>query len=61
MVILNYPSWIRDNVTLGHGHKKKDEQGWNAKSSGMKMTTTDNAWLGWTKRESRKKDLGFVT
>ena len=40
MVILNYPSWISDGVRLGLGHKKKDDQGWNARSSGMETTST---------------------
>ena len=24
------------------------------------MITTENAWLGWTKADSRKKDLGSM-
>ena len=35
----------------GFDSGKKDQQGWNARSSGMK-TTTENAWLGWTKEKS---------
>ena len=48
-------------MRLGLGRRKKDEQGWNAMSSGMKTTTTDNAWSGWTKRGFRKKDFSSVT
>ena len=47
MVILNYLSWICDDMRLGLGHKKKDEQGWNARSSGMKTTSIE--MLGWDK------------
>ena len=45
-------------MRLGLDHRKKDEQWWNARSSGIKKTTIENAWSGWTKEDSRKKDLG---
>ena len=61
MVILNYSSWICDDMRLNLDCRKKNEQGWNARSFGMKMTIIDNAWSGWTKGDSKKKNLGSVT
>ena len=48
-------------MRLGLSRRKKDVQGQNARSSGMKMTIIENAWPGWTEEDSRKKDLGFVS
>ena len=58
-MILNYPRWICDDVRLSLNCRKKDEKGWNARSSGMKTTTKENAWLGRTKGDSRKTCFGF--
>ena len=48
-------------MRLGFDHRKKDEQRWNARSFGMKTTSTENAWLGLTKGEFKKKDLVSMT
>ena len=56
MVILNYLSWICDDMRLGLGHKKKDEQGWNARSYGMEKTSTK--MLSWDRlREVSKTKI----
>ena len=31
------------DLILSLGHRRKDEQGWNVRSSGMMMTTIENA------------------
>ena len=60
MVIWDLLSWLGDGVRLGLGRIKKDEQRCNARSFGMKTTSTENVWLGWAKGDFRKKDLGSM-